>query len=68
MCSGPPPEFSPADGSVQSGARLAYWAKLREEWLKAANWHRTLSIDFSWIRNDAQSIWQGVHDFAPDHT
>jgi hypothetical protein len=63
-----PPEFSPADGSAQSAARLAYWAKLREDWLRADNWHRTLSIDFSWMRHDAQSVWQGFHDFALDHT
>ena len=63
-----PAEFSPANGRTDSAARQAYWAKLREEWLKADNWHRTLDFDVSWLINGAESVWRGVRDFAQDHT
>jgi hypothetical protein len=65
-----PAEFRPADdsGKTDTTARLAYWAKLREEWLKADNWHKTLTFNISWILNDAESIWRGIHDFVVDHT
>jgi hypothetical protein len=64
-----PAEFSPGDaGKVDASARLAYWAKLREEWMKPDNWHRTLSFDMSWMINDVESIWRGFREFAADHT
>ena len=64
----PPAEFSPMDGKADGIARQAYWAKLREEWLKADNWHKTVTFDVTWMWHDAQSIWRGVHDWAMDHT
>ena len=65
-----PPEFRPGDaaGKPDGAARLAYWAQLRVEWLKADNWHKTLSFDMSWMINDAESVWSGFRDFALDHT
>ena len=64
----PPAEFAPANGRSNAAARQAYWGKLREEWLKADNWHRTVTFDITWIWHDAESVWRGVHDWAMDHT
>jgi hypothetical protein len=64
-----PAEFCPGDaGKADAAVRLAYWAKLREEWLKPDSWHRTISFDMSWMINDVESIWHGFRDFALDHT
>ena len=64
----PPAEFALPDGKNDSAARQAYWSKLREEWLKADNWHTTVTFDATWMLNDAQSVWRGLHDWAIDHT
>ena len=64
----PPAEFAPADGKSNAAARQAYWEKLRQEWLKADNWHKTVTFDVTWIWHDAESVWRGVHDWAMDHT
>ena len=63
-----PPEFAPGNGKADAAARQAYWAKLREEWLKSDNWHTTVTFDASWIMNDFQSVWRGFHDWSIDHT
>lgn len=63
-----PAEFVASDGKADGAARQAYWTKLREEWLKADNWHTTVTFDATWIVNDAWSVWRGLHDWATDHT
>ena len=63
-----PAEFAPADGKFDGASRQAYWAKLREEWLKSENWHNSLSFDVSWMLNDVSAVWRGIHDWAIDHT
>ncbi len=64
----PPAEFAPGDGRSANAARQAYWAKLREEWLQADNWHKTVTVNITWILNDVQAVWRGVRDWAVDHT
>jgi hypothetical protein len=69
-----PVEFRRADNSGKGAngesqaARLAYWARLREEWLKADNWHTTFSFDLSWAVRDAQSVSRAAMNFVRDHT
>jgi hypothetical protein len=46
--------------------RAAYWAKLREEWLKADNWHTTYSFDMSWMIRDVQALARAVTNFVRD--
>jgi hypothetical protein len=48
--------------------RAAYWAKLREEWLKADNWHTTYSFDFGWMVRDAQALSHAVANFVRDRS
>jgi hypothetical protein len=48
-------------------ARSAYWAKLREEWLEANNWHTTYSFDLSWMVRNALDLSRGVTNFVRDH-
>jgi hypothetical protein len=55
-----------ANGENQA-ARSAYWARLREEWLKAENWHTVYRFDMSWMVRDAQSVWRAAMDFVTDH-
>jgi hypothetical protein len=68
-----PADFRLADNSgngitVESqGARSAYWAKLREEWLKSDNWHTTYSFDLSWMMNNALALSRGLTNFVKDH-
>jgi hypothetical protein len=47
--------------------RVAYWTKLREEWLKADNWHTTYSFDLSWMVRNVQALSRGVTNFVRDH-
>lgn len=72
------PEQAPADFSLSDAAgnarhgedeseRHAYWAKLREEWLRADNWHTTYSFDLLWMVRDFQSLWRVLENFASDH-
>jgi hypothetical protein len=63
-----PAEFSPANGKTESAARQAYWDKLREEWLRADNWHRTVDFDLSWMIHGAESIWRELRGFVQDRT
>jgi hypothetical protein len=44
-------------------ARAAYWAKLREEWLRPENWHTTISLDLSWPVRNAKSMSHDVLEF-----
>ena len=68
-----PADFRLADNSgngitVESqAARSAYWAKLREEWLKADNWHTTYSFDLSWMMHNALALSRGLTNFVKDH-
>ena len=68
-----PADFKLADDSgneitmENQGVRSAYWAKLREEWLKADNWHTTYSFDLSWMVRDALALSRGVTNFVRDH-
>ena len=64
----PPAEFAHSDARSDNTARQAYWAKLREEWLKADNWHKTITVNISWMLNDAESVWRGIREWASDHT
>jgi hypothetical protein len=67
-----PSEFTLADGThnrpEEQAARAAYWGKLRQEWLKSENWHKTVDFNASWIPNTVESVWQGVHDYLINHT
>ena len=69
----PPVDFRLADDSGKGAndesqaAHVAYWAKLREEWLKADNWHTTYNFDVSWISRDAESVSRAATDFVKDH-
>jgi len=68
-----PADFKLADhnGTESTGegpaARGAYWAKLREEWLRADNWHTTYSFDASWMVHDMEALSHAVSDFVKDH-
>jgi hypothetical protein len=49
---------------AQGGAaRSAYWAKLREEWLKPENWYTAYKFDLSWSVRTAQTMSQAVLSF-----
>jgi hypothetical protein len=67
-----PAEFRLVDESGKGphgdspAARAAYWAKLREEWLKADNWHTTYSFDMSWIIRDVLALSRAVTNFVRD--
>lgn len=45
---------------VSAEARNAYWAKLREEWLRPENWQTTYDFDWSWPIRNAQNISREV--------
>jgi hypothetical protein len=71
------PEQAPEDfrltggngaGGENQAARFAYWARLREEWLKADNWHTAYSFDLNWIARDLGSLWSAVASFVNDHS
>jgi len=64
----PPAEFAPADGRTDSAARQAYWTKLREEWLRPDNWHKTITFNVTWMWHDAQAIWQSIDEWLVNHT
>ena len=69
----PPVDFRLADDSGKGAneespaARVAYWARLREEWLKADNWHTTYNFDVSWMARDAESVSRAATNFVRDH-
>jgi len=44
-------------------ARAAYWAKLREEWLRPESWHTSISLDLSWPVRNAKSMSHDVLEF-----
>jgi hypothetical protein len=52
----------------EQAARAAYWSKLRQEWLRSENWHKTVNFDANWLLEDARAVSRGVHDFLIDHT
>jgi hypothetical protein len=64
-----PAEFTLADTPAQAGKaedqalRAAYWARLREEWLRPENWHRAYEFDLSWTVNDAMSVSHAILHF-----
>jgi hypothetical protein len=61
-----PPEFRLASESAtveDRAARVAYWAKLREEWLRPENWHTTYGFDVSWPLRNARSLSREVLRF-----
>ncbi len=58
-----PREFGPTDGKTDDAARAAYWAKLRQEWLDADNWHKTITFDLTWMLHDLESVWRWIGDF-----
>jgi hypothetical protein len=62
-----PADFRLAETSGDSqAARAAYWTKLREEWLKADNWHTTVNFDLSWMIRDIQALLRAVTNFVRD--
>lgn len=44
-------------------ARIAYWAKLRKEWLRPENWQTTYDLDWSWPVRNARSMSREVWRF-----
>lgn len=42
------------------GMRAAYWAKLREEWMRPENWHTTYQFSLDWVVRDLDSLQRGV--------
>lgn len=66
-----PADFTLVEGAAKPGrsedqtARAAYWAELREEWLRPENWHTTYGMDLSWTvrsaRNVSRAIMQFIH-------
>jgi hypothetical protein len=36
--------------------RVAYWEKLREEWLRPESWHNTFSFDLGWVASSFQLV------------
>lgn len=46
-----------------SAARIAYWAKLRVEWLKPENWETVYDLDLSWPERGAQELSRDVLHF-----
>ena len=46
-----------------SAVRIAYWAKLREEWLRPENWYTAYNLDLSWPVRNAQSLSREVLQF-----
>jgi hypothetical protein len=69
-----PVEFKLVDGSGKGmngenqAIRAAYWGKLREEWLKADNWHTTYSFDLGWMMRNAQALSRAVMNFVRDRS
>lgn len=51
------------DRIEDQGARAAYWAKLREEWLRPENWHTTYSVDLTWPAKSARNLSRMVMHF-----
>jgi hypothetical protein len=53
------------DRIEDQGTRAAYWAKLREEWLRPENWHTTYGVDLTWpvknARNLSRMVMQFIH-------
>lgn len=50
--------------AVEEGAvRGAYWAKLREDWLKPENWHTTFNLDLSWPARNAEEWSRAILRF-----
>jgi len=58
-----PEEFvRPADvdkplSAEDRAARVAYWEKLREEWLRPESWRTVYSIDIGWFVSGCQTAW-----------
>jgi hypothetical protein len=46
-----------------SSARVAYWAKLREEWLRPENWYTAYDLDLSWPVRSAQTMSREIMRF-----
>ncbi len=44
-------------------ARIAYWSKLREDWLRPESWQTTFKFDFSWPARTAQNVTREVLQF-----
>jgi hypothetical protein len=69
-----PPDFTLGDTTAdrmsadEQAARAAYWSKLRQDWMKAENWHKTIEFDANWMIDDARAVSRGIHDFLVDHT
>jgi hypothetical protein len=66
----PLPEQVPADFRLAGAANLedraacaAYWAKLREEWLRPENWHTTYYVDLGWPLRAARNLSNGIMRF-----
>ena len=52
----------PSGKSATAEERAVYWSKLREEWLKSENWHRTYTVDISFVR-EAGNLWHEMRNF-----
>jgi hypothetical protein len=62
-----PAEFALAnskpDKIEDQASRAAYWAKLREEWLRPENWHTTYGVDLNWPVRNAKSFSRAIKQF-----
>jgi hypothetical protein len=62
-----PADFRLADGRPANvedqGVRVAYWEKLREEWLRPENWHTDYSFDLTWPIRNGRSLLHAVLRF-----
>jgi hypothetical protein len=47
----------------EQAARLAYWAKLRDEWPRPNNWNTTYAFDLHWALRGIQTVSNEVLRF-----
>lgn len=53
-------ELEKTSSAERRAIRAAYWAKLREEWIRPENWHSSYEISFVWILRDIESLERGI--------
>lgn len=64
-----PSDFTLVDGTGKpdrmedQAARAAYWATLRQDWLKPENWHTTYGVDMAWPLRSAKELYRVVMQF-----
>jgi hypothetical protein len=58
-----PNDIGKTNNIEDRAARVAYWEKLREEWLRPESWRTFYSIDLDWITTGAQTLWRQTSRF-----